>query len=150
MLLLLYGPICYFLLLEYPTFTYHCYSFSHCCPPGVGRLQALLGPGRLRRSQTPARAQPGHLAAWHSALQQVGASHISSSSWLLDHLASWQIPLPDQTIFPSADGNYEVTIMTKAILNWNGKVLILCNSHITLYNYKSSSLHHIVLIEWCR
>ena len=27
----------------------------------------------------------------------------------------------------SADGNYEVTIMTKAILNWNGKVIFKMN-----------------------
>ena len=45
---------------------------------GVGWLQALLEPGGLRRGQVPPRAQPGHLAAGHRAIQQVGLEHLYS------------------------------------------------------------------------
>merc|ERR1712203_87866 len=38
------------------------------------------------------------------------------------HVPSQDIWLPDIVLYNNADGNYEVTIMTKAILNWNGKV----------------------------
>ena len=35
----------------------------------------------------------------------------------------------------SADGNYEVTIMTKAILNWNGKVEISNDKALRIRNF---------------
>lgn len=38
------------------------------------------------------------------------------------HVPSQDIWLPDIVLYNNADGNYEVTIMTKAVLNWNGKV----------------------------
>merc|ERR1711971_1098817 len=38
------------------------------------------------------------------------------------HVPSHDIWLPDIVLYNNADGNYEVTIMTKAILNWNGEV----------------------------
>jgi len=38
------------------------------------------------------------------------------------HVPSQDIWLPDIVLYNNADGNYEVTIMTKAILHWNGRV----------------------------
>lgn len=38
------------------------------------------------------------------------------------HVPSQDIWLPDIVLYNNADGNYEVTIMTKAVLHWNGKV----------------------------
>merc|ERR550539_1056670 len=39
------------------------------------------------------------------------------------HVPSQDIWLPDIVLYNNADGNYEVTIMTKAILHYNGKVV---------------------------
>ncbi|XP_023240043.1 acetylcholine receptor subunit alpha-like 1 [Centruroides sculpturatus] len=39
------------------------------------------------------------------------------------HVPAEQIWLPDIVLYNNADGNYEVTIMTKAILHWDGVVL---------------------------
>ncbi|XP_023721510.1 acetylcholine receptor subunit alpha-like 1 [Cryptotermes secundus] len=39
------------------------------------------------------------------------------------HVPSEHIWLPDIVLYNNADGNYEVTIMTKAILNYTGKVM---------------------------
>jgi len=39
------------------------------------------------------------------------------------HVPSQDIWLPDIVLYNNADGNYEITIMTKAVLQYNGKVL---------------------------
>merc|ERR1712004_954761 len=39
------------------------------------------------------------------------------------HVPSQHIWLPDIVLYNSADGNYEVTIMTKAVLHYSGKVM---------------------------
>merc|ERR550539_1578176 len=39
------------------------------------------------------------------------------------HVPSQDIWLPDIVLYNNADGNYEVTIMTKAVLHYNGKVV---------------------------
>ena len=94
--------------------------------PRDGSASENFGKSILRRCEAPARAQPRHLVARYCPLQQV--SLVSSIITFHD------VRKLDICFRFSADGNYEVTIMTKAILNWNGKVEISNDKTLRIRN----------------
>lgn len=57
------------------------------------------------------------------------------------YVPSEQIWLPDVVLFNNWDGNYEVTLMTKAILKWTGEVFW---SPPAIYKVSSSLIINLV------
>lgn len=74
-------------------------------------LQIEMGSKGVRRRGDASCAQWPHLATWHRFVQQV-SSRLGISFDILTHNF-----LPN-----SADGNFEVTLATKATLNYTGRI----------------------------
>ena len=87
----------------------------------MDRLSFEMGSCWLRRSWNSVRARRKYLASRYSALQQVSFI-LNRSRW---HSNRFQFNLlqskPNKSFF-SADGNYEVTLLTKATVYFNGEV----------------------------
>ena len=115
------------------SFVFHCCVLMLPCNAGMDGLQIEMGPQWLRRRQDAARSVGKYMAARHRPLQQVWAFIITLPVYTVSKKKSQSVLHRNQTneqwilaLFfywcPSADGNYEVVIMTKAILRYDGTV----------------------------
>jgi hypothetical protein len=85
----------------------------------MARLQVEMESSRVWRCSTFACTFATHLVARYSIVQQVCIQYLYTM--MKTFIAAYMILYMLNVIF-SADGNYEVTIMTKAVLHYSGKV----------------------------